>query len=277
MRACFKIILTFYIIGTTLAHAGGFSKPQPTVNVGVESFRWTEFDASGQRLLRETGPRLALGFTLDRLLHGNLAKPYVLEARVYMGLVDYDGQTQGGVPAKTDSDYFGVSAEAMEGLRRGDNSRMDLLGGLGLDAWTRDIQNGVADNGSSVSGYREDYFTLYGKLGPGFLFQNGSGRSYLQFGIKYPFYTYEYVSLTSVGFDSDAVLRPGKRLSGYAKWRMSWDSETGKPRFGASFYYDSFRFSASRLGTVRAGNALIGVYQPESRMDVLGASLEYYF
>lgn len=251
-------------------------KPPFTMNVGVESFRWEEF-SGGRRLLSETGPRLVVGFTLDHLLQGGHANPYALEARAYLGIIDYDGQTQTGVSAKTDTDYFGASAEAMGGLRLAGSLRMDLLGGLGMDTWTRDIQNGVAANGSAVLGYKENYFILYGKLGPGFLFQSEARRAYLQFGLKYPLYTYERAYLTSTGFDSDVELAPGKQLSGYAKWQMNWGRETDKPRFGVSFYYDSFRFSASASKTVSAAGALYRVHQPESRMDVLGARLEYYF
>ena len=131
------------------------SKPSFTMNVGVESFRWEEF-SGGQRLLSETGPRLVVGFTLDRLLQGNQTNPYSAEARAYLGVVDYDGQTQSGVSAKTDVDYFGVSAEGMGGLRLAGSLRMDLLGGLGVDTWTRDIQDGVTANGAAALGYRED-------------------------------------------------------------------------------------------------------------------------
>jgi len=265
------------MIAAPAVFAGELSpKPSFAVNAGVESFRWEEF-SGGQRLLSETGPRLTVGFTLDHLQQGDQTNPYALEARAYLGVVDYDGQTQSGVSAKTDVNYFGVSAEAMGGLRLAGNLHMDLLGGVGVDTWTRDLQDGVTANGSTALGYREDYFILYGKLGPGFLFQSETSRSYLQFGLKYPFYTYERAYLTSIGFDSDVELAPGKQLSGYAKWQMNWGRATDKPRFGVSFYYDSYRFSASASKTVSAGSALYSVHQPESRMDVLGARLEYYF
>lgn len=277
MRSRPWVILAFCMLGASVAHADEAApKPPLTVNVGLESFRWTEYDA-GQRLLEETGLRLTLGFTLDNLLQGNLASPYALEARGYVGFIDYDGQTQAGIPAKTDVNYFGVSAEAMGGLRLAGSPRTHLLGGLGFDTWSRDIQDGVAANGSPAFGYQEDYFILYGKLGPGFLFESGARRSYLQFGIKYPLLTYERVYLSSIGFDSDVDLEPGRKISGFAKWRMSWGKETDKTRLGASFYYDSFRFSASGSKTVSASGALYNVYQPESRMDVLGARLEYYY
>ncbi|MBI3777368.1 MAG: hypothetical protein HY274_00355 [Gammaproteobacteria bacterium] len=271
------VILTLCMIAAPAVFADEVaSKPSLAMNVGVESFRWEEF-SGGQRLLSETGPRLAVGFTLDHLRQGDQPNPYAAEARVYLGVVDYDGQTQAGVSAKTDVDYFGASAEVMGGLRLAGSPRMDLLGGLGVDTWIRDLQDGVTANGSVAQGYREDYFILYSKLGPGFLFQSEARRAYLQFGLKYPLYTYERVYLTSLGFDSDVELAPGKQLSGYAKWQMNWGRETGKPRFGASFYYDSFRFSASASKTVSAVGALYRVHQPESRMDVLGARLEYYF
>jgi hypothetical protein len=277
MRSHPWINLTLCLIAAPAVFADELvSRPSYAVNAGVESFRWEEF-SGGQRLLSETGPRLAVGLTLDHLQQGDQTNPYALEARAYLGVVDYDGQTQSGVSAKTDVDYFGVSAEAMGGLRLAGSPRMDLLGGVGVDTWIRDLQDGVTANGSVARGYREDYFILYGKLGPGFLFQNETRRSYLQFGLKYPLYTYERAYLTSIGFDSDVELAPGKQLSGYVKWQMNWGRQADKPRFGVSFYYDSYRFSASASKTVSAGGTLYSVHQPESRMDVLGARLEYYF
>jgi hypothetical protein len=276
MRSSPWVILTLFSIAAPAVFAGELaSRPSYAVNAGVESFRWEEF-SGGQRLLTETGPRLVIGLTLDHLQQGNQTNPYSAEVRAYLGVIDYDGQTQSGVSAQTDVNYFGVSAEVMGGLRLA-GSRMDLLGGVGVDTWTRELQDGVTANGSVAQGYREDYFILYGKLGPGFLFQNETSRSYLQFGLKYPLYTYERAYLTDIGFDSDVELAPGKQLSGYAKWQMNWGRQADKPRFGLSFYYDSFRFSASASKTVSAGSALYSVHQPESRMDVLGARFEYYF
>ena len=277
MRCHPWVTLTLCMIAAPAVFADeAVPKPSFAMYAGVESFRWEEF-SGGQRLLSETGPRLTVGFMLDHLLQADQTNPYSAEARVYLAVVDYDGQTQNGVPVQTDVDYFGVSAEVMGGLRLTGSPGMDLLGGLGADTWTRELQDGVAANGSAVLGYREDYFILYGKLGPGFLFQGEASRSYLQFGLKYPLYTYERAYLADIGFDSDVDHAPGKRLSGYAKWQVNWGRETDKPRFGVSFYYDNFRFSASASKTVSRAGSLYRVSQPESRMDVLGARLEYYF
>ena len=102
----------FCLIGAPATFADeAASKPSFVLNAGVESFRWKEF-SGGQRLLSETGPRLTVGIMLDHLLQGDQTNPYSAEARVYLGVVDYDGQTQDGVPAQTDVDYFGVRHRA---------------------------------------------------------------------------------------------------------------------------------------------------------------------
>ncbi|MCR4302590.1 MAG: hypothetical protein NUV51_13395 [Sulfuricaulis sp.] len=277
MRPYPLVILIACLIGIPAAHAAKTAPASPlTLSVGVESFDWREY-SGGQRLLRETGPRLTIGLTLNHLLHGNLAKPYALEFRGYVGFIDYDGQTQAGVPVQTDVDYFGFTAEYMGAHPLRESPGTNVLFGLGVDTWMRDIQDGIAANGTPAFGYQEDYFVLYGKLGPGFLFQSGARRFFLQFGIKYPFYTYERAYLSTVGYDDDVDLKPGKKISGFAKWQMIGGKEKGKSRFGASLYYDSHRFSTSAAKTVSAGGTLYSVRQPESRMDVLGASLEYFF
>lgn len=277
MRNYLLIVPVTCLIGVPLAHAANSASPSPlALSVGVESFVWKEH-SGGQRLLRESGPRLTVGLSLNHLLHGNPAMPYAVEVRGYAGVIDYDGQTQAGVPVQTDVNYLGVRAEVIGAHPLWGNARANVLFGLGADTWVRDIQDGVTANGTRASGYQEDYFILYGKLGPGFRFQNGTSRSFLQFGIKYPFYTYETAHLSTVGFDDDANLRPGKKASGFAKWQMMGGKEEGKTRLGASIYYESYRFSASPSKTVSAGSTLFSVRQPESRMDVFGASLEYYF
>lgn len=277
MRTCLRSVLMCLAIGTPATQAADPVPGTPlSVNLGVEYFRWSEHFA-GQRLLRETGPRLTVGVTIDHLMDKNQAKSYAAEVRGYTGSIDYDGQTQGGIPARTDVDYSGISGEIMWAKHLSGGAGASALFGLGLDTWTRDIKNGVAADGSAVLGFQEDYLIVYGKLGPGFLLGSGATRSYLQFGIKYPLYTKEQAHLAAIGFDSDVDLKPGRQISGFAKWRMKWGSETNRARLGASFYYDSFRFNTSGTSMVTAGGIPFLVIQPESRMDVLGARLEYYF
>lgn len=277
MRIYFRSVLMILAIGAPAAQS---AEPNPgtpvSLNLGVEYFRWSE-QYAGRRLLRETGPLLAVGVSVDHLMETNRDTSYAAEVRGYTGTVDYDGQTQGGVPVQTDVDYTGISGEIVWANRLPRSASASALLGLGFDTWKRDIKNGVAADGSTALGYQEDYLILYGKLGPGFRFGSGATRSYLQFGLKYPLYTKEKVHLAAVGFDSDVDLKPGKQMSGFAKWRMKWGSETNKARLGASFYYESFRFNASGTNVVTIGGTPLLVFQPESRMDVLGARLEYFF
>lgn len=277
MRTYLRSVLLCLVIGTPAAQADDSVTGSPlSVNVGVEHFRWSEY-YGGQRLLRETGERLTVGIAIDYLMDKNQKKSYAAEIRGYAGTVDYDGQTQSGIPARTDVDYSGIIGEIMWAKRISGSPRTSALFGLGLDTWTRDIKNGVAADGSPVLGYEEDYLILYGKLGPGILLGSGATRSFLQFGIKYPLYTKETAHLAAIGFDSDVDLKPGRQITGFAKWQMKWVGESNKAHLGASIYYDSYRFNTSGTSLVTAGGIPFLVVQPESRMDVLGARLEFYF
>lgn len=277
MRAWFGSILSCLVIGLSAAQAAEEGNgAMPSVNLGVEYFLWSEA-VSGQRLLRETGPRLTFGVAVDNLMNRDRVSTFAAEIRGYTGDIDYEGRTQSGIPVESDVDYSGISGEFTWSNRvaHGGNTCAQLA--LGFDAWSREIKDSTLSDGTPVFGYQEDYRIIYGKLGPGFHLGNGTSRSLLQLGIKYPLYTKEEVNLSTVGFDTDVELKPGKRVSLYAKWRKVWSGESGRTRLGASIYYDSFAFGASDWKPITASGTLYAVRQPDSRMYVLGGRLEFYF
>lgn len=277
MRAWLGSILVYLVIGLSAAQAAEAGNGAvPSVNLGVEYFLWSE-EISSQRVLRETGPRLTFGIAVDNLMDRNLVSTFAAEIRGYTGDIDYDGRTQSGIPVESDVDYSGISGEFMLANRMAHGSNTSAQLALGFDAWSREIKDTTLADGSPVYGYQEDYLIVYAKLGPGFYLGNGASRSLLQLGIKYPLYTNEKVNLSTVGFDSDVELEPGKRVSLYAKWRKVWSGESGRSRFGASIYYDSFVFGASDWKPITAGGTPYLVSQPDSRMYVLGGRLEFYF
>ncbi len=254
------------------------STPRPSLNVGIERFVWEEF-TGGQRLLKEDGIRFAVGLkkdTLDRPWPGPL---YGIEGRLYFGQVEYDGQTQSdvsafdGLPLQADTLYVGALGEAWIGQRFGGRRAIDLLAGIGVNNWVREIQasqtmsgNTVVQTGDAV----EQYFILYTKFGVGFYRRAANHYSHLQIGGKYPFYTYEYVD------DIDLALEPGKEWSGYAQLRIG-STRRSDTRFDVTVYYDSFRFGQSPAEPfTRNGIAYIG-FQPESHMDVIGLTVGMYF
>ena len=72
---------------------------------GFENFGWEEFDDDGSKLLKESGTRYALSGFLGNTLRAKKNLIYRAEAKLYFGTVDYEGQTQDGVPAFSDTHY----------------------------------------------------------------------------------------------------------------------------------------------------------------------------
>lgn len=261
------LILLFGI--TTAAQATDL--PQASIQVELQDFRWREFRDTGARLLQEKGTRFAVGATYDNFRREGSGVLYNINGKFYLGSVNYDGQTQIGIPATTDVDYYGVNIEALGGYRFGRRIALDVFGGLGLDDWLRSINNGSTASGTVAYGYDEYYIVLYGKAGLGFFQQLEGWRYMLQGGVKMPLSTNEHVDLGS-GVD----LQPGRKSSAFANLQFDFGSGR-RNRFGIALYYDSYRFSESDPELLMDGGSTYLVVQPRSEMDVYGLRLSYYF
>lgn len=237
------------------------------VTFGSEYFFWREYDGSS-KLLEERGPRFFVGLDAENAQASDWV--YGLRGRLYTGRVNYDGQTQAGVPHTTDTDYSGWSAE-FDFTRRfisAQPTKADYWGlklALGYDSWLRNIR----DRGS-VYGYEERYDVGYGRLGA--IYTGGAGWS-VQGGLKLPLFTGEYVELTRLGYD-DVTLRPKPDYSLYASITYRLDA-----RWSLGGYFDSYRFKSSdiepeTIGGVPTGR---GLYQPKSQQDTIGFYLNYRF
>ncbi len=121
----------------------------------------------------------------------------------------------------------------------------------------------------------EDYYAFYAKFGLGYFHEMGQARHYLQAGLKYPFYVYEYGYQVAT---DNVTLNPKGRVSFFAKYQWEFGSTTHK-RWGATLYYDSYRFSQSDPETDTANGVPTGyiVWQPESHQDVYGLQVGLYF
>jgi hypothetical protein len=130
-----------------------------SLDLGVESFRWQEFD-SGARLLEETGPRFRVGGTWRQPFGVEQRDLFQLRGAIYLGNVDYDGQacTLSGIcsPFKSDAIYAGATVEATYARRFGAEPVGEFFVGGGTDSWRRDIKGS-----GGVSGAIEDWSVLY--------------------------------------------------------------------------------------------------------------------
>ena len=267
-KPLFAILLCVSGLPTVVQAA---DRPEASVQFGLQNFSWSEFNNTGAKLLEENGARFTIGAALDNFQHEGSGFLYNVNGKIYLGVVDYDGQTQSGVPVMTDVTYFGLNIEALGGYRFGRRIGVDVFGGLGVDDWVRSLADSTAVNGTTAFGYDENYSIVYGKAGVGF-FQLLSGWRYLvQAGVKMPLYATEYVNLGS-GVD----LEPGLKPSAFAN--LQFDFGSGRHnRFGVSLYYDSYRFSESDPELLIEGGSAALVVQPRSQMDVYGLRLSYYF
>jgi hypothetical protein len=139
--------------------------------------------------------------------------------------------------------------------------RLDFVGTVGLDLWERQL----------TSVQKEDYSIVFARLGVDYNTRATQGW-FASGGVKKPLATAENAHLDDIGFDQNPILRPGKDPSLYAQVGYRFN-----PHWSVLGYYDSYRFSQSSPEPVTSGGTRFLVFQPESKMDLLGVRLVYSF
>ncbi len=130
------------------------------IGVGLMAFDYTEYDDNNIFLDGETG--LIPGVIIKRKQsYQNLFTELV--GQLYGNRIKYDGQTQDGVPTKTNSIAIIFDSHFKLGMRIA--QRHEPYIGLGYRYWYRHILNGQDITGRAVSGLLEDYKWFYGILG----------------------------------------------------------------------------------------------------------------
>ncbi len=248
----------YYLI-LLLAASPALFATQIELGGGIEYFQWEEFADGGNKLLSETGPRYFIGIKGTNRVDQRWSLDFL--GRVYSGTVNYDGQTMGGTPITTDTDYNGVRSEiGLSYLTRRNKSephRGDLLVrfSLGIDSWRRGLLDTTTSGGTPVSGYTERYYVAYGTVEAQYL--GGGWRAGV--GVLAPYYVDETVSIIS-----DYPLHPEGQLSPFANLEFNLSAQ-----WSLAMEYRTYRFAKSDVNG--------GYYQPKSTQDTLSASLRYHF
>ena len=251
MQGALKLAVAAVLViaGTSAARADW------SASAGFENFRWKE-DTSPA--VKESGLRWAFDLTWAQSKQPGLSAEYNI--KFYVGNVDYTGSFLGtAVPVSAESHYRGVVNEVRAVYRA--SMWADFVFAGGWDHWKRELS----------ATQEETFDVLYAKLGANF---NTTTRQGLiaSAGIKYPVYVRENAHLMELGFDQNPRLRPGRDLSFYGtvgyRVNPSWD---------VIAYYDSYRFKQSNMVAVTSGGASFLVFQPESRMDVVGMKVQHNF
>ena len=252
-----KPILLMPVIAFLLIAAVGEAQAQFFLGAGVEYFDWREDTQPIE--VKETGPRavFTLGFTQPK----SSGLLFAYRGRLYAGEVDYDGALlfSPNVPVHSNTRYWGASNEVQ--LRYRVQSRFDLLAGIGLDSWRRELS----------ANQKEDYYVAFARLGAEY---NPVGPGWTAgAGLKYPVWTRENAYFGDLGYDQNPKLHPGKQVSGFAQVGY---------RFGSHWallgYAESYRFKESDLVFVtRGGTGTTAFVQPATDTYVIGLKAEYQF
>ena len=256
------------------------------ISGGLELFREKEFVGTA---VKETGNRYIATAFLDNggKYDINTTLLYHLEASTYLGQIDYNGRTQSSIPSQNNlplsskTDYLGGQAEGILGYRfkiSGSPHAIELLGGLGIDTWRRDIHDSTASNGTPTSGITESYNVYYGKIALGYSGMLHNWHSHLIIGFKEPLKIIEHVNLIRAGYDNNVTLHPGNRYSGFIKVEFEPQLKDGKTgNWIISVYYDGYRFDPSDSKPATLNGVSNQTSQPETHIDVYGLQIGYRF
>lgn len=230
---------------------------------GVEYYQWEEFADNGDSLLTETGPRYFIEVKGTNRVENRWWQDF--SCRLYSGTVNYDGQTMGGTPITSDTDYSGVRAEVGFNYltrNRSEQHSGDWLVrfGLGIDSWRRGIQSTTTSGGIPVSGYSERYLVSYATVAGQYLGSGWRGGV----GVVAPYYTTEEVSILP-----GSTLHPAGQLSLQANVEFYLAAQ-----WSLVLEYESYRFAKS--DEVRVDPVTVA-YQPKSNRDSYSAFVRYHF
>ncbi len=241
----------------------------------VGYFSWREYNDSGSRIVKESGPIFGAGAAArvdllkkSLILHG--------KAELFGTVVDYEGQTQSdtpefnGRPVDSDTRYFGGKFEGDLGWRFSfDGGSLEPFFGIGYRAWLRDIDNSTSTTDAGlrfpVGGATEYWGTVYTRYGLKSEASIGNETAlFMEAGAKYPLYTRNEAEDTSAG---DVTIEPRSDWSAFAELGIRHKA------FRPAIFYEGFRFRRSDI--VQKANHLI--WQPTSESDIVGISFAYSF
>lgn len=261
------IMVLIFSVSPAFAGNGGIVEEWTILFPSIQYFTWEEFSADS-RILKEEGPLVGLGGSVRLNLYDEKVM-LKAKAELFGGDVYYDGQTQNGIPVKTDVIYFGTKLESDLGWRFNlGKVSLEPFAGLGYRWWLRALQDSVTDdgNGTPVSGTDERWQSFYSRLGGRATWSlTKEFAMFAEGGGKYPFYNENRADSPAGG---KVTVKPGKEWSAFAEIGLTYK------RFRPSIFYEGFRFSRSDL--VRIGSNL-AVFQPKSDSDIFGINLNWVF
>lgn len=263
-----KTVIAVFMLFASVASSFGseLSKHEYWLYVPIEGFSWEEHGDAGGKLLDENGTRFGLGLDYRyRALKGKM--PFRFRGEFVYGDVDYDGHTQNGIAAKTNSTYLSWKVEGDTAWRFWfDRVVIDPMLGFGYRTWSRDINdagiiNPATGGGFISQGYTEDWEVIYGYAGLRLetnRWRNDKWGFFGEASAKFP------VSAKNSVDEFGITVKPGKDITPYLELGGWYDM------IRISAYYERMTFGKSPFSQE-------GAYQPQSESDIFGVKVGLRF
>jgi len=200
------------------------------LETSIKNFHYTEYAEDNSILNRESGSVPGLGAKFN---HSLSFVEFEINADVYAGLIDYDGQTQGGTPYKTQTDTV-ISDIGLLARFQLVPQQHFITVSYGNDLWRRDI---LPNNG--ILGLYETY--RWSTMKMGYEYRQRSGSHLIIFATEYLQHSNSEMKINFDGINPATI--PLKDAAGwqgrigyvyefYNKWLLSiqyqyqqWSSE----------------------------------------------------
>lgn len=236
-------------------------KYETDVYLKAESFTWKEFDDDGDQLLKESGPLFGIGsatkFNFDPLT-------LKVKGEFFGGRVDYDGQTQGGIPVDSDTDYWGLNIGVDLGWKfvLSEDFSVEPFVGPATKYWNRDIKST-----DDAIGIEERWWIVYARAGlHGDRTISDRLKIFAEGGIRIPIYNQNKADLRIIGLRK-VEIEPRRKESFFAEAGIKWK------KLKAGVYYEGLRFRKSDDERVSGGT----IWQPETEADIFGINVGMAF
>lgn len=241
------------------------------LGMGMQQFNYKEFDSQGAKLNCEKG--LLPGFE-TRLSHADGAWVFGGLFSFYGGQVDYDGQTQAGIPLQTETD------EALWRLG-GDVGRkfttpiVDVLvfyGSLAYRLWERDIKGK-----ENVTGLYEKYHWWEVAMGTRIPFLQSKNRLW-QFDTALLYIVNPALEVQLPGFD-DSTLPLGERVGARISLSHVWRRPSSDMEISLKLFAQAWDFGRSKEEPLKINGlrTTAMVSEPRSESRHWGVSLTFAY
>jgi hypothetical protein len=267
LKSKFFTLLALLMTGS--CYGSDAPSSQLSISPSFLYFDYTEFSTTDQELNTETGwlPGLEIGFDYDITPDWSFG----VNTSFYLGTVDYDGQTQQGVPHTTDTDtgLFRLGARVGRLVYKD----IQLFAGVQLHRWDRDIN----DN-NNISGITETYEWNEYSLGLNTDFiVTSKDLINLEASLLFIRNATIFVDLTRVNLGTttlDLGDGTGARLA------LSWIHQYKNDfNLGLGLFFEGWEFGRSNTRQLENGSSIIYVTEPRSETRNIGLKfdIEYMF